>query len=220
MATPVVTALRARGRRGVEVELDGVAWRVIPVSSAAEAALGVGTQLDRDRARALGRALRRERALGVAVRAFGTPALASLARAPARGAGRAGGRPRRSARVLARAGLVDDERSASAARRSLAERGRGRPLIRDDLERQGFRRRRRRRRRSPALEPESTRAGRIVEARGRSARTARHLAAKGFSEEIARATRLRSWRRRRARMTRLSSDISPARAYSRNRPDP
>ena len=63
-----VTALRERHGL-VAVELDGGPWRTLPVAVAAEARLTVGCPLDRERARTLGRALRRHRAREAAVRA-------------------------------------------------------------------------------------------------------------------------------------------------------
>ena len=60
--------------------------------------------------------------------------------------------------------------------------GPGIALIADDLERQGVAEEEIRAA-LEALEPESDRAARIVEARGRTPKTARHLASKGFSEE-------------------------------------
>jgi SOS response regulatory protein OraA/RecX len=83
---------------------------------------------------------------------------------------------------LDRAGYLDDERFALRRASALAGRGAGDGLIRDDLERRGV----------PAelvaaaiaaLEPEASRAARIVERRGWSAKTARHLAARGFGED-------------------------------------
>ena len=83
---------------------------------------------------------------------------------------------------MQRAGLVDDHRFAHDRASVLAARGAGNSLIADDLERQGVAEDEIRAA-LEALEPESVRVARIVEARGRTAKTARHLAAKGFSEE-------------------------------------
>ena len=83
---------------------------------------------------------------------------------------------------LDRAGYLDDERFALERAAALAGRGAGDGVIRDDLERRGV----------PAelvavaiaaLEPEASRAARIVERRGWSAKTACHLAARGFGED-------------------------------------
>jgi len=90
-------------------------------------------------------------------------------------------------RRLVRAGAVDDERVARGRAALLAERGSGDALIRHDLTERGI---------AAelvnaaigALEPESVRAGRIVEQRGSSLRTARHLARKGFSEHTIEGT--------------------------------
>jgi regulatory protein len=83
---------------------------------------------------------------------------------------------------LDRAGYLDDGKFARQRAATLAGRGSGDALIRDDLERRGI----------AAelvqaavqsLEPEPERVARIVERRGRSAKTSRYLAARGFGEE-------------------------------------
>ncbi|MBA2384181.1 MAG: RecX family transcriptional regulator [Actinobacteria bacterium] len=84
--------------------------------------------------------------------------------------------------LLDNVGYIDDRRFARHRAVGLAERGAGDALIRDDLERRGV---------AgelvaeaiEALEPETQRAARIVELRGRSAKTARYLAARGFDED-------------------------------------
>lgn len=178
----IITALRA-ARGGVAVELDGGAWRTVPVAVVVEAGLGVGLELDRTRARALARSHRRHRAEQVAVRALSrrehsrTSLDARLERAGIGDTIRA--------EVLERAeqgGLVDDARFAEHRARQLAERGAGDLLIVDDLVRQGV---------DDAvaratvggLSVERERAAAIVERRGRSARTLRYLASRGFSED-------------------------------------
>jgi regulatory protein len=180
MAT--VTALRER-RGLVAIELDGGPWRTVPVGVAAEAGLAVGCALERERARALGRALRRYRARETAVRAIARRDH-SRATLDAR-LQRAG--VRRSERIetieaAAEAGLVDDERFAESRARHLVARGAGDVLLLDDLERNGV---------DVAtaravvatLEPETIRAARIVASRGVSPRTLRYLVSRGFSEE-------------------------------------
>ena len=84
--------------------------------------------------------------------------------------------------TLERIGYVDDSRFAQSRAESLAARGRGDALIRDDLEGGGIG--------SQAiegalasLEPEAERARGIVATKGRSAATARYLARNGFSED-------------------------------------
>jgi len=88
--------------------------------------------------------------------------------------------------TLRRTGLVDDERFARARAASLAERGAGNTLIRARLADAGI----------PdeivagaldAVDEETTRAGHIVERRGRSPKTARYLYGKGFSDAVIRA---------------------------------
>jgi len=102
------------------------------------------------------------------------------ARLTARGAGP---EERRDAlELLERVGYVDDERFAHGRAATLAARGSGDALIRDDLERRGV---------AAAtiesalaaLEPERARVERIVAGRGRGVKTARYLAARGFDED-------------------------------------
>ncbi len=102
------------------------------------------------------------------------------ARLTARGAGP---EERRDAlELLERVGYVDDERFAHGRAASLAARGSGDALIRDDLERRGVE--------AgtiaaalDALEPEHVRAAGIASVRGSTAKTARYLAARGFDED-------------------------------------
>ena len=185
MAQPrkVVTSLRPAGPGRVAVELDGAPWRRVPTEAAVRAGLAAGVPLDRTRARTLGRELRRLRAIGTAVGALRTRdrSAAELAsRLEARGI--APVEREHALDTLVRAGLVDDERFARSRALTLAERGNGDALIRDDLERRNV----------PAatidaavagLAPESERAARVVERRGASAKTARYLAARGFDED-------------------------------------
>jgi regulatory protein len=180
MAT--VTALRARDGR-VAVELDGRPWRTLPAAAVLEAGLAVGASLGREQARTLARAVRRERATAVAVRALARRERSRkelderLARVGIRDDQR-----RETLERALRAGLIDDGRFAEARARELAGRGAGDLLVLDDLARHGL---------DDALaratvallEPEVVRAARIVDARGRSPRTLRYLASRGFAEE-------------------------------------
>jgi SOS response regulatory protein OraA/RecX len=182
MTGPVVTALRARGPGRVAIELDGQAWRVVPLEAVYAAGLAVGGRLDRCAARAVGRELRRAEARGAVLRALRARdhTTASLEqRLAARGT--AASVRRETLAAVQRAGLVDDRRFAMQRAAQLAARGSGDLLIDDDLVRHGV----------PAdavraaieaLEPESSRVETIVEARGCSPKTARYLAARGFSE--------------------------------------
>ena len=180
MAT--VTALRERHGL-VAIELDGGPWRTVPVVAAAEARLTVGCALDRQRARALGRALRRHRAREAAVRAVArrdhsrATLDARLQRAGVRETERV-----ETIEAAARAGLVDDARFAEARAQQLASRGAGDLLVLDDLERNGVDDVTARASLA-SLEPEPDRAARIVASRGVSERTLRYLASRGFSEE-------------------------------------
>jgi regulatory protein len=179
---PVVTALRASNGR-VAVELDGALWRTVPGAAVVEAGLAVGLELDRERARAIGRALRRHRARDTAVRTLARRehSRASLAARLER-AGVRGGDVDDVLDTAARAGLLDDARFAVSRARALVERGAGDLLVLDDLTRHGIEDETARAALS-SVESEPVRAARIVSARGSSARTLRYLASRGFSEE-------------------------------------
>jgi regulatory protein len=178
-----VTALRATRGGRVAVELDGSPWRVVPAIAVADAGLTVGSPVERAQARVLARALRRDRAESVTVRALARRDRSRselderLVRAGVREADR-----RVTIDRAARVGLVDDARFARARARSLAERGAGDALILEDLARRGIEDGAARVAVSE-LEPEDARAARIVEVRGRTARTLRYLASRGFGEE-------------------------------------
>ncbi len=84
--------------------------------------------------------------------------------------------------TLERTGLLDDRRFAEARAAALAGRGAGDALVRHELERAGVE--------DEVvedalalLEPETERARRIVERRGRDAKTARYLVRQGFSQD-------------------------------------
>lgn len=180
---PRVSALLARPRARVEVELEGEAWRTLPVEVVLAAGLDVGVELDRPRARRLRGELRRHEALtraarSIARRDFSEQELADrLARAHIAPAAR-----REAVGRLVDAGAVDDERLARRRAELLAERGAGDVFIRHDLVGRGI---------AgnlvegavAAVEPESFRAARIVESRGLSPKTVRYLGRKGFSED-------------------------------------
>jgi len=183
MAAPVVTALRARGRGRVAVELEDAPWRVLPLEAVLVAGLAVGGELDRQRARTLRRELRRLEARDVALRSLARRdhTRASLDRRLAE-RGTTATLRRETVAAAERAGLVDDARFASTRAALLASRGAGDAMIEDDLARRGV----------PedairaaiaGLEPESARAEAVVAAEGAGPRTLRRLAAKGFSEE-------------------------------------
>lgn len=178
-----VTALRADRPGRVAVELDGARWRTLPLEAVVRAGLASGSALDRPRARALARELRRLRALEIATRALRArdrSALELESRLEARGI--APTERGRALRTLSSAGLVDDTQFAAARARALGERGSGDALIRDDLERRGV---------AAeaiaaavdALPPEAERAAAIVARRGSSPGTVRFLAVRGFGED-------------------------------------
>jgi SOS response regulatory protein OraA/RecX len=179
---PRVTALRET-RRGVVVDLDGVAWRTLPADVVLRAELSVGAELDRASARRVRRELRRHEALGRAARVLRHRDLS--AEEVERRLGRAGFRDAERAEALAtleRSGLVDDARYAATRAASLADRGWGDEAISWQLDAAGV---------SPelaaaavaALEPERERARRLALKRGGGAAAARFLARRGFAEE-------------------------------------
>src|SRR5690242_166565 len=135
---PTVTALRPGRRDRVSVELDGAPWRTLPAAAVVAAGLGVGTILDRTRARALRRALRRTAALDAAGRA-----LARRDRSPAglqavlERRGIPGAEREAAVETLERLGYVDEGRFAGSRAEALARRGYGDEAIRFDLEREG-----------------------------------------------------------------------------------
>jgi regulatory protein len=177
-----VTALRAQGGR-VAVELDGRPWRVVPGVAVLEAGLAVGRPLEREQARALGRALRRAHAGDVALRALARRerSRAELDERLARAGVRDGDRHATLERA-SEAGLVDDARFAETRARLLAERGAGDLLVLQDLQRHGIDEAVAREAVS-RLEHEPARATRIADARGRTPRTLRYLASRGFAAE-------------------------------------
>jgi SOS response regulatory protein OraA/RecX len=176
----VITALRERPRGRVEVDLDGTSWRLVPADAVVRTGLVVGRALDRETARALGRELRRSKALTVALRA-----LRHRDHSRSRLEARLAERGTRAATLedaletLERAGLVDDARVGAARAQELAGRGFGDAAIRFALEGEGL---------SGelvleaigALDPEPDRARTLLDERGRTPKTVRWLAAKGF----------------------------------------
>ena len=178
-----VTALRPARGDCVAVELDGAAWRTLPLDVAARAGLSLGLELDRPRLRVLRRELRRGEALAAAARMLRSRDLsasvlaARLARARIPAA-----TVRDVVATLTRLGVVDDERLALARARSLAERGFGDAAIRWRLENEGLTAADIERS-IAALALESERARAVVERRGASAATMRFLARRGFAEE-------------------------------------
>ena len=180
---PTVTALHGRDNGRVAVELDGRPWRVLSVEAAARCELGVGSELDRPRLRALARALRRERALAAATRALRhRDVTAAGLSARLERVGVAPADRRAALAVLSGAGFVDDERFAAARAQALVRRGQGDEAIRWDLVRQGVDAELAERV-VRELEPESRRASRLAAERGPGAATARLLARRGFGAE-------------------------------------
>lgn len=181
--TPTVTALRERKGGRVAVELDGKPWRVLPVDAVVRATLSVGRELDRSKARELGREVRRARALAAAKRSLAASDRShrELERRLAR-AGHSAAAREEAIRALDRAGLLDDTRVAEARAQRLARRGYGDAAIRADLQR----------RRVAAdaaadavaaLEPELDRARRSVTGQSLTPALIRRLSGRGFSRE-------------------------------------
>ena len=188
----IVTALHPERRDRVRVDLDGEPWRTLPATAVVSAGLRVGGALDRERARELGRSLRRFEALDAAGKAL-THRDRSTAELEARLEQR-GVRPSdRAAAVetMARLGYVDDERMATDRARNMASRGFGDEAIRFDLEGRGIDTELI----AAAIEhlvPEAERARAIVARSDSDIKAARNLAAKGFSPETVEAA-VASW---------------------------
>jgi SOS response regulatory protein OraA/RecX len=178
-----VTRLRERKRGRVAVELDGRAWRVLPVDAVVRAGLTVGRQLDRPTARELAREVRRAKALAAAARtlAAGDRSRQALEQR-LRQAGHSSAAREDAIASLDHAGLVDDARVAVSRAELLARRGYGDAAIRADL----------RRRLIPSevagdavasLKPELERASPLLEGQSWSPALARRLANRGFSRD-------------------------------------
>jgi regulatory protein len=184
---PTVTAVRAAGRRRVDVEIDGSAWRTLPAEPVLRAGLRPGRRLDRATLRSLRRELRREEALGIASRLLRSRDRSALSlESRLEQAGVAPAARREALEILERAGILDDRRFAASRAATLAARGYGDAAIRFDLERAGVGDRLLEAALA-ALAPERERARAIVERRGRGPKSARFLAAKGFGEEAVEA---------------------------------
>lgn len=168
----------------MRIELDGADWRTIPVEVATRVGVWIDTELDRPRLRALGRELRRARALDAATAALAHRDLSARGLEERLGRRRVAPTARREAvETLVRTGYVDDERFCLARARTLAARGRGDASIRADLDRSGAARETIEEALA-ALEPESRRAASIVAERGLTPATVRRLARAGFSDEV------------------------------------
>ena len=144
------------------VELDGEAWRTVPEVIVVRCSLSAGVVLDRPLAGSLARELRRERALGTAMRSLRARSMSEQRlreRLQSRGV-------RQDAEevavgTLTEAGFVDDGRLARGRAVALAERGWGDAAIGARLTDEGLR--------APdveaavaELEPETDRAGALA----------------------------------------------------------
>jgi SOS response regulatory protein OraA/RecX len=167
----------------VAVELDGAAWRVLPLEAVVRAGLSVGVELDRGRARLLARERRRLAAVAIASGALRHRDMSERALRERLVRRRVAPAERdRAIETFRRAGLVDDARFALRRAETLAARGYGDAFIRDDLERQGV---------APdrihealeALDAEDARAAAELARRGGDLRAVRALARRGFTQE-------------------------------------
>jgi SOS response regulatory protein OraA/RecX len=181
---PRLTRIQELPRDRVALELDGQPWRVVPTTAVARAGLCTGQELDRERARAFRRELRRADALDVASRVL---ARRDAARAELeQRLERRGVAPAARDEALERLtelGAVDDERFARSRAAQLAERGYGDEAIRADLELRGVA--------AEALAealagvaPEVERARPLIAARGVGSKTAAFLGRRGFGEDV------------------------------------
>jgi SOS response regulatory protein OraA/RecX len=180
---PRVTGLKEQRGGRVAVEVDGQAWRTLPVDAAVRAELRVGVELDRTRLRTVRRELRRAEALAWAVRALRRRDLSrQTLEERLTGAGLTDEERRSALATLERAGLVDDGRFAAARAEALAARGYGDEAIRWTLEREGVDAELVGRS-IASLASEQERAAAVVERRGPGRATAAYLARRGFAEE-------------------------------------
>jgi SOS response regulatory protein OraA/RecX len=178
-----VTALRPERRDRVRIELDGEPWRTVPAAAVVSAGLRVEGVLDRERARALRRALRRLAAVDAAARALGrqdrsaADLRAHLERRGIRAAERED-----AVAAMARLGYLDDGRLAAARAAALAARGYGDEAIRFELARRGIGAEAVRSALA-GIEPEPARARALAAGATSPAKLARTLRARGFSTE-------------------------------------
>jgi SOS response regulatory protein OraA/RecX len=180
---PRLTAVRRALPGRVQLEVDGRRWRVVPDEVVYGCGLAPGVELDRPLLRQLRRELRKAEALGAAVRTVSRRDVSTRRlreRLSARGV-----RPAEAegaVAALARAGVVDDARTAANRARALAERGWGDEAVVARLTAEGF----------PAedvqaalagLPPEAERAGALAAAGSDPRATWKLLARRGFSPE-------------------------------------
>ncbi len=144
------------------LELDGEAWRTVPEGTVVRCSLSAGVVLDRPLARSLARELRRERALGTAVRSLrARPMSEQRLRERLQSRGVRPDAEEAAVGTLTGAGYVDDGRLARCRAVALAERGWGDAAIEARLTGEGLK--------EPDVEaavadldPETERAGALV----------------------------------------------------------
>ena len=180
---PTLTAVR-RARRGrVELEVDGIRWRVVPDEVVLRCGLASGVELDRPLLRALRRELRRAEALGLAVRTVARRDVSTgRLRKTLLSRGVRAEAVEGTVETLTSAGIVDDARTAGSRARWLADRGWGDAAVSARLAGEGFRA-------SDvhaavaALRPERERAEALAERAGDPRAAWKLLARRGFAEE-------------------------------------
>lgn len=132
---PEITGLREESSSDVLVELDGAAWRKIPLAAAARAGLSVGKRLERDDLRLLGRELRRAEALTKATRMLARrPLPRALLEERLEKKGVAPAALEEAVAALEQAQYLNDHSYALGRAAALAERGYGDVAIRHVLE--------------------------------------------------------------------------------------
>jgi SOS response regulatory protein OraA/RecX len=123
----------------VAVEVDGEAWRTVPEGVVVRCSLSAGIELDRPLARSLARELRRERALGTAVRSLrARPMSERRLRERLQSRGVRPDAEEDALGTLIDAGFVDDGRLARGRAVALAERGWGDAAIEARLTGEGL----------------------------------------------------------------------------------
>jgi SOS response regulatory protein OraA/RecX len=136
---PTLTAVRRVRPGRVALEVDGARWRVVPDEVVLRCGLASGIELDRPLLRALRRELRRAEALGLAARTVARRDVSiDRLREKLRARGVRGDVADGAVTTLAKAGIVDDTRTAAARARSLADRGWGDAIVAARLDAEGF----------------------------------------------------------------------------------
>lgn len=132
---PEITGLREISASDVLVELDGVAWRKIPLAAAARSGLSVGKRLERGDLRLLGHELRRAEALTQATRMLARrPLPRALLEDRLEQRGVAPAALEEAVEALKQAQYLNDQNYALGRAEGLADRGYGDAAVRHILE--------------------------------------------------------------------------------------